>query len=589
MSESDDKPSPWQRGVRLASRAGVQALALVGLTVAAYASALANGFVSDDISSILAGRAIGSLRNLPQLFLHDAMWNSVGDAFARTSAIDTYRPLPVATFFIERVFYGRHAAGYHLDSVLLHAWNVILVWLLGRRLVLSSAAAFLAAAVFAVHPSICEAVHWISGRFDPMSILFLLSGILLALPWLRGAKPGVARVVGIGVLTFCSTLCKETAFVLVPAWAALALSLLRVQGRRPGLGQSLALAAPWFAGLGFGFLARTLVLGKLAAGSGSRLGYALVRLPLLWRDALLSLLIPSASIRASLFTRYREISSWSVVLSGLLVLALIAAAGWAYRRRKPMLLPWFVSVWLVALAPVSLLTSFEGWAGWGRYLYPIAPMFVLALAELAAQAMAGRRLPRWLPAAWAGIPVLLAAHTFAGGADYHRERQYNLAQIRDDPQSAIGYLQLGSLERFQDRPATAIPLLEKGVSLDPRNKNGWSLLAWSYLAVGAPEPASRAAQRTRVLDPQDKIARFVESAVLLRQGRQAEAASILIPLLGDDPDSTGLWQEARKAVTRFGPDSPFATAVRSALVDERYRPIRPRLEALLAAQPIAAP
>jgi hypothetical protein len=582
---SEGRPSPWQHAVELSGKTGVQAFALILLTVVAYASAYGNGFVSDDLSSILGGRAIGSLRNLPQLFLHDAMWNSVGDAFARTSAVDTYRPLPIATFFVEHAIYGRHAAGYHVDSVLLHALNVILVWRLGRRLALSSAAGFLAAAVFAVHPSICEAVHWINGRSDPMLILFLLSGIVLAQPWIRGAQPGVARVVGICLLTFCAALCKETAFVLVPACVALVLSVMRAERRRIGLGAALALAAPWLAGLGLGFVARTLTLGKLAAGSGSQVGYALVRIPLLWRDGIVALLVPSASIRASLFTRYREISAPSVVLSTGLALTLVALAGWAYQRRRPILLPWFVLVLLVTLAPASLLTSFEGWAGWGRYLYPIAPMFVLALAELGMLAMAGRRLPRWLPVALAAVPILLAAHTFAAGADYRSERQYNIAQIRDDPSSPTGYLQLGSLERFLGRPARAIPLLEKGVSLDPRSKSGWSLLAWSYLAVGQPEKAYRAARSTRDLDPQDKVARFVESAVLLQQDRQEAAAAVLLPLLGDDSDSAGLWREAFKAITRFGQDSLFAAAVRQAVTDDRYRHIRLRLEELLAVQP----
>jgi len=575
---------PW---ARLARKPGVQILALVVLTVGAYASAFGNGFVSDDRSSIVAGRAIGSLRNLPQLFLHDCMWNSVGDAFARASAVDTYRPLPVASFFVEHAIYGQHAGGYHADSVLLHVLNVLLVWLLGRRLGLPAAAAVFAAALFATHPSICEAVHWINGRSDPMTMVFLLAGLHLWLPWVGGAKPGWLRVAGICVLTFCASLCKETAFVLAPAGGALALSLLRAQRRSDmaSLGRVLALGAPWVAGLALGLVARTLALGRLATGSGSQVGYAVARIPLLWRDGLVSLLLPSAAIRASLFTRYRETSSLSIVLSTGLALALVLAAGWAYRNRRPVLLPWFVLAFLVTLAPVSLLTSFEGWAGWGRYLYPVTPMLALALAEIGALALAGRRPRPWLSAVMACVPVLLAAHTFAAGADFRNERQYNMAQIRDDPTSAIGYLQLGSLERFRGHPAQAIPLLEKGVALDPRSTSGWSLLAWSYLAVGASEPAYRAARTTRALDPDDKVARFVECAVLLQKGQQEEAAAVLLPLLRDDPESKGLWQEAFKAATRFGVDSPFGAAVRLAVRDGRYRPIQAQLEALVAAPP----
>jgi hypothetical protein len=582
MSEASVPKSPWPIKPGLVSNRGFQALALVLLTVLTYASALGNGFVSDDLASILRGRAIDSLGNLPKLFLHDTMWNSVGDAFALGSTIDTYRPLPIATFFIERAIYGHRAIGYHLDSVLLHALNVILVWRLGRLLTLSSAAGFLAAAVFAVHPSICEAVHWINGRSDPMAVLFLLTAVLLGLPWLRGSKPGVARVLGIGFLVFCATLCKEIAFVMAPACLALALSLIRAEGRRIGIGDAVRLAVPWLAGLGLGFAARTLALGRLATGSGASLSYALVRVPLLWRDGIVALLVPSATIRASVFTRYREINALPLLLSIVLALALIILAGWAYWRRRPVLLPWFVAVLLMTLAPASLLTPFDGWSGWGRYLYPTAPTFVLAFAELGTRVMAGRRFPRWLPLVLGAVPVLLAAQTFAAGADYRSERAYNMAQIRDDPDSEIGYLQLGSLERFLGRPQQAIPFLEKGVNINPRSKNGWSLLAWSYLAVGESDKAYRAAQKTRELDPQERIARFVESAVLLQRSQQEEAAAVLLPLLADDSGAAGLWTEAAKATMRFGQDSPFAAAIRKAMADDRYRPIRSRLEALLS-------
>ena len=62
-------------------------------------------------------------------------------------------------------------------------------------------------------------------------------------------------------------------------------------------------------------------------------------------------------------------------------------------------------------------------------------------------------------------------------------------------------------------------------------------------------------------------------------------AAVLLPLLRDNPESKGLWQEALEAVTRLGVDSPFGAAVRLAIRDGRYRPIRTQMEALVAAPP----
>jgi tetratricopeptide (TPR) repeat protein len=211
-------------------------------------------------------------------------------------------------------------------------------------------------------------------------------------------------------------------------------------------------------------------------------------------------------------------------------------------------------------------------------------MFALLLAELGVRWLRGRLLSRWLRVAATAAVLLMAMRTFAAGADFRSERAYSAALIEADPDSHIGYLQLGSLERFLGRPAQAIPLLEKAVSIDPRSTGGWSLLAWSNLAVGRLEDAHRAARTTLGLDPSDRIARFVLSVVLMRANRQEDAAAVFLPLLAEDSAEVGLWKEAFKAVARFGGDSPFVAALRRAVDDERFRHIRSRLQALLALQ-----
>jgi tetratricopeptide (TPR) repeat protein len=546
----------------------VQALALVVLTFAAYASAFGNGFVSDDLSSIVLGRAVGSLRNLLQVFLHDAMWNSVGDVWARSTAVDTYRPIPIASFLLEHAVYGLRATGYHLDSVLVHAVNVLLVWALGRRLGLGPGPSVLAAALFATHPSICEAVHWINGRSDPLMLLFSLLAILLWLPWIDGAKPAVGRAVAIAVLAFFATLSKETAFILLPV-LAVGLAWGRVPWRR-----LLRLILPGAGGLLAGFVLRNLVLGRLATGSGSQLGYAAVRVPLIWRDGLTSLFVPAARLRASLASRYREVGLGRWLLALLLVALVVALAVLAWRRRYRLLAP-FVACLLALLAPVAILTSLSGWSGWGRYLYPVAPMAVFAALE------ATRRWPGPRRLVGAVLVAVFAIQTFAAGADFRSERSYGMALIEQDPACAEGYLQVGALDAYEDHPAQAIPHLERGLALEPKSAAAWSSLAWSYLAVKRTDEAVTAARRTRQLDAGNKMARFVEVSVLVQQGRQLEAADLLLPLLAADAGSEGLWKTLAGALAGFGTHSVFATAIAKAGEDPRYAKLEQRLHQLL--------
>jgi len=73
---------------------------------------------------------------------------------------------------------GWGAFWYHLVNLLLHALNVWLVWKLAARL-LSSRAAWFAAALFAVHPIATEAVDNVVGRADLLAAMAVLAGLLI--------------------------------------------------------------------------------------------------------------------------------------------------------------------------------------------------------------------------------------------------------------------------------------------------------------------------------------------------------------------------------------------------------------------------
>lgn len=581
------------------------ALALLALIALAYGSGLGNGFACDDLRVIVKGRAIGDLRNLPALFLHDTMWNSVGDAFARTSSVDTYRPLPLAIFTIERALFGLWAPGYHATSVALHALNALLVFALGLRLGLTRGTAVAAAALFAVHPSLHEAVHWINGRSDPLAVAFLLAATLVWLPWAaaraRGESGGRAQavtVVAIVALVFMATLAKEIAFMVTPALVLLAprtgpgAATATATAGRPSLfdRRRIPTAAPLALGLMLGLLVRLLVLRGAAAGTGAQAGYALARLPALWLDGLRSLFVPVAEIRTSLFEDYAKVSRASTALALVVVTLLLLAAGWAYRRGA-VLPAWALATFLLALAPIAMLTSFDGWAGWGRYLYPTAPAVALTLVTTVEATLLPRLRPlgrQVIGIATGAALTILALDTRAAARFWVDERAFNLAQIEHAPRSAVGYYQLGSLEVERGNLAGGLRLLEEAIALNPRHREALTRRAWVLLAQGHLDQALTAAAAARAVAKDDPVARFVEASVRLARGEQEAAAAALLPLLAEDPEARGLWRELHKALGRFGPTSPFAAALRDAVEADRFAALTPRLRALLSS-PAASP
>jgi protein O-mannosyl-transferase len=140
------------------------AAAIILLTFLAYLPALHGQFVWDDDSWTTGIPNL--LRNFAGL---KAMW-------FHPTALQQYYPLAGTTFWTDYHLWGFWTLPYHVENILLHTTSALLFWRILRRLAVPGA--WLAAAIFALHPVMVESVAWITERKNVLSMVLYLSALL---------------------------------------------------------------------------------------------------------------------------------------------------------------------------------------------------------------------------------------------------------------------------------------------------------------------------------------------------------------------------------------------------------------------------
>lgn len=251
MSDLSVQPPP-----RSAARFWLGAAVIAAITAAAYLPAMQGDFLWDDDDYVTDNSALRT-------------WQGLSDIWFEPAATPQYYPLVFTTFWVECRLWGLSPLAFHLGNVALHIIGAILVWRLLLRL--SVPGAFLAAAIFAVHPVHLESVAWITERKNVLSAVFYLASMLTYFRFAgveqarTDAGPGRWLAYALSILLFVAAMLSKTTACTLPA----AITLL-LWWKRPRLTMRdiLPLLPMFFIGIGMGLntarLERELV-GALGA------------------------------------------------------------------------------------------------------------------------------------------------------------------------------------------------------------------------------------------------------------------------------------------------------------------------------------
>ena len=492
---------------------------LLALGAASYYPAVHGDFVWDDIAI------------LRESVIH--AWSGLVDIWLSPRAITReghYWPLVYTSFWIEHKLWGLDPFGYHIVNIALHVVNTVLVWRLLERI--GVPAAWLAAALFAVHPVHVQSVAWIIERKDLLSALCYL---LAAIAWLEfEAAPRRGRYLRVLALYVAALLSKSVA-VTFPA-AMLVWAWWR-QGRLTAV--DLRRTAPLFA-VGLAITAADLLYYRsvetvsFGYGPVERLLNAAHAVwfylaKLAW-PADLAIVYPLSGASAP------DPLAWLLAL-GVLVVPLVLWAGRRRFGRGPLAAAAFFAL---TLSPMLGFVDF-GYMRFSlvadrfQYLASVGP---LALAATLAGALAARlpgaprasraawqRVARWVGAG--AVLALLLPLTWSQSGLYRNQVTFFLHVVEHNPADAEMQFNLGKALQDAGRFEESVDVNRRAAALHPLERRFPQHAGEALRKLRRFDEAVEAYRDALAIDPDYALANGGLGVALLKIDRPAEALAFL--------------------------------------------------------------
>jgi tetratricopeptide (TPR) repeat protein len=516
---------------------------LAAAVLTTYWPALHCGFINfDDPAYVTANPAVQSGVN----------WHGLRWALT-TGHSANWHPLTWVSHMIDVQLYGLNPRGHHLTSILFHAANSVLLFLVLNDMTRATGRSAFVAAIFALHPLRVESVAWISERKDVLSAFFALLAIWT---YFRFQMSKSKVLYALALLFFALGLAAKPMLVTLP----FVFLLLDFWPLRREFSWRLIVEKLPFLFLAIGSCVVTYIVQNPTMANfppGARWSNAPVAcVCYLWHIFWASNL--------SFFYSYQAWPTWEVAGATLMLVLISGFALWRIRT-EPYL-----------------------FVGWAWFLGMLAP--VIGIVQVGSQSMADRYT--YLPGIGIGIMVVWAIHQFAPrlpaigfGAvclalcavmTWHRAHLFQnsetlwRATLRQDPQCLVALDNLTrslidsrqfdealvhSREALAIRPSDseaednlaviyfqqrkfdeALRHSQTSIELQPRSPHAYDIMARAYLKLGQADNAIAAYRKAVELDPSMAEAWCNLGFALLQQRRINDASDAYQRALDLDPN-----------------------------------------------------
>jgi len=414
--------------------------------------------------------------------------------WAFTNFSSFWHPVTWISHMTDCQTFGLNPCAHHLVNVLLHAVNVLLLFLLLQKSTGAVWRSFVVAGLFAVHPANVETVAWIAERKSLLSALFSLLTIAAYARYVQ--RPSWRRYLVVA-LTFSLALMSKSMAVTLPVILLLLDywplrrwdrgSRLLLLEKVPLLVLSaLSSVATVLSQRGWGALVAASDLPLYLRLENAFIAYVAYLRELIW-PANLAIFYPHPALKVPEGGHL----PWQEVLASFLLLTAITLAVVKFRHIRYLVVGWLG--FLIALFPVSGVVQ-VGLAGRAdRYAYlPYIFLFIMVV-------WSAGDLIQSLPAAKLTIPAAAVSAcvltVFAYSATQYLAYWEDGAKLLEHARAVAGAPDimiealLGDAYYYSGRPAAAAPHYQEWCELAATNDLCHYRLAQALFQLGRLQPA----------------------------------------------------------------------------------------------------
>lgn len=427
------------------------------LVLITYGNSLNNAFLSDDLAEIVQNPNIGNFSNI----------------FTRPFGF-----IRLLVYWAAFNIGGLNPIIFRLTNILFHMGSVFLVYILLSH-TFSKRLGFFAAAIFAVHPGISEAVVWISGGMYPQYSFFFLLALTLYVFSKESSKLYVASIFSYLFSLMSHPQMPLALFLIFPLWE-FCFGNLRKNWPK-AIPFALLAVSYVFVTLG-GLPERTTTLQSTHYQQGG-IDNPAVLIPVALISYFELIFFPKT---LTLYHSELAFAPAQFLLMIVLTLTFLTAALIGLKKNK---LIFFSSMFfLIALSPT--LTPFRlNWIVAERYLYlPI--IGILILLGVGFEKLCNLR--NFKQACYIFLVLIIAilsVRTIIRNIDWKSEDNLWIATGKTSPSSPNTHNNLGDVYgRWGDKQA-ALREFQKAIELKPNYGDAYHNLANTYIEIGQPEKA----------------------------------------------------------------------------------------------------